>query len=125
VTTQIHPEKCRDDSITGDNNHSSRVEVSERTLSIIAFGFSTAALVTALWVMHEAELLRQDSKEALAHLEADSDKEINRLVHEVNVLNALTQDHDALLMREGLKQPGDVVKGPTGNLEYRPVRRTE
>src|SRR5580692_915430 len=96
-----------------DNAHISnqRVEISERTLSIIAFGLSVAALVTALWCMHDAEVDRQWNN-----------REIARLVHEVNVRDILLQDHDALLIRQGLKTPADAAKGPTGNLEYQSRR---
>lgn len=92
-----------------DNAHISnqKVEISERTLSVIAFGLSVAAFVTALWCMHDAEIDRQWNN-----------REIARLVHEVNVRDVLLQDHDALLIREGLKTPADATKGPTGNLEY-------
>ena len=41
------------------------------------------------------------------------------LAHEYHVLQILLQDHDALLIREGLKQPADIAKGPTGNLEFK------
>lgn len=104
----------RDESVTAQQgSHVSKqtVEISERTLSVIAFGLSVAALVTSLWCMHDNEIQRRYS-----------DREIDRLVHEVNKLNIFTQDHDALLMREGLKTPADAAKGPTGNLEYQPRR---
>ena len=29
-------------------------------------------------------------------------------------------DHDALMIREGFKQPGDEQKGPAANLDYKP-----
>jgi hypothetical protein len=92
-----------------DNAHLTKqiVEISERTLSVIAFGLAVAALVTALWSMHEAELRHQYDV-----------REIDRLVHEVNVRNIYVENHDALMMRAGIKQPGDMALGPTGNLEY-------
>jgi len=102
----------REESNTAqDNAHISnqKVEISERTLSVIAFGFAIAGFVTALWSMHDAQIDRQWN-----------DREISRLVHEVNVRNIYIENHDALLMRAGIKQPGDVEKGPTGNLEYQP-----
>lgn len=76
-------------------------------LAVISFGLAVGAFVTALWCMHEQEMHRQ----------ADA-REIDRLVHEVNVRNVLIQDHDALLYRAGIKRAGDLAKGPTGNLEF-------
>jgi hypothetical protein len=102
----------QDESIRAcDSAHISnqRVQISERTLSVIAFGLAVAAFVMALWCMHDAEIDRQWNN-----------REITRLVHEVNVRDVLLQDHDALLIREGFKTPADVAKGPTGNLEYQP-----
>jgi hypothetical protein len=86
-----------------------KVHVYERTLSVIALVFSVAALVTALLLIHESDRDR-----------IWTDREISRLVHEVNVRNVLVQDHDAIMLREGLKQPGDIMKGPTGNIEFEP-----
>jgi len=36
-----------------------------------------------------------------------------------HVLTVTVDNHDALMLREGIKQPGDVAKGPNGNLEFR------
>lgn len=120
----------------GAQLNSQKVEISERTLSIIAFGLSMAALVTSLWGMHEAELLRQDDRDSMsrmrtdtqvemAHTRDDVNREVTQLVREVNKFTIITQDHDALLIRDGLKQPADAATGPTGNLEFKPIGRRQ
>jgi hypothetical protein len=43
-----------DDSVRGSGNQVTRIEISERTLSIIAFGFAVAAIILALWSRQEA-----------------------------------------------------------------------
>jgi hypothetical protein len=125
-----NPEGCKDDSITGDNNHSTRIEISERTLAVMAFGFGVAALVTALWSMHETEVHRiavdrelTQAREA-GHREIELQyREVDRLVREVHVCKVTTENHDALMIRAGFKQPGDAPLGPTGNLDFQPSRR--
>jgi hypothetical protein len=106
-----------------------KVEISERTLSVIAFGFGVAAFITSLWCIHDAEITRQiaqrerqETREENAAWHADVNREVDRLVHEVNVGNIYYQNHDALLFRAGIKQPGDMPRGPTGNLEYHPPK---
>lgn len=42
------------------------------------------------------------------------------LAHEYHVLQIIVQDQDALMIREGFKQPQDSVWGPQANLEYKP-----
>lgn len=42
---------------------------------------------------------------------------------EVKQLQIQVMDQNALLIREGLKQPGDEMYGPSGNLEYQPRRK--
>jgi hypothetical protein len=101
VKTILNPEKFQDNSITGEPGsqvNSQKVEISERTLSVIAFGFAIAAIVTALWSMHEAD----------------------RAALQARQLQIQVMDQNALMIREGLKQPGDVIYGPAGNLEYQP-----
>lgn len=74
------------------------ITVSEHTLAIISFGLAVAAFVTALWAIHESD----------------------RSAHETKQLQIQVMDQNALLIREGLRQPGDTVYGPAGNLEYKP-----
>jgi hypothetical protein len=40
-----------------------------------------------------------------------------------HVLTVTVDNHDALMLREGIKQPGDIAKGPNGNLEYKRKER--
>jgi hypothetical protein len=74
-----------------------RFEVSERTLSILALALSTAAMVTALWSIHESDGAARETKQ----------------------LQIQVMDHNALLLREGILKPTDETYGPAGNLEYR------
>lgn len=93
----IHPQNCIDAS-QGSQVNKQTVEISERTLSVIAFGFAIAAFVTSLWCMHDADRAARETKQ----------------------LQIQVMDQNALLIREGLKQPGDTTYGPAGNLEYKP-----
>ena len=74
-----------------------KVDISERTLSIVALVFGTIAIVLTLvntyvtvWQIHEAKQVQ------------------------VQLMYA-----NAIMLREGLVQPGDMVYGPEGNLEYK------
>lgn len=49
--------------------------------------------------------------------ERDRD-ELNILKNDVVRLRVQLMSNDALLLREGIKQPGDMYYGPEGNLEY-------
>jgi hypothetical protein len=87
----------RDESIAGNGNQITRVEISERTLSIIAIVFSSVAIVLSMvttyvtvWQIHEAKQVQV------------------QLMY-----------FNAIALREGLVQPGDMVFGPEGNLEYK------
>jgi hypothetical protein len=90
----------RDESINGTGHQVTRVEISERTLSVIAIIFGVAAFMMGIWAVFDAE----------------------KSARETRVLQQLLMDHDALLIREGLKQPGDESKGPAANLDYKPRR---
>lgn len=82
----------------GGNVATAKVEISERTIAIIAIVFAVASFVSSIWAINEAE----------------------KSGRETRVLQQLLMDHDALLIREGLKQPGDESKGPAANLDYKP-----
>ena len=77
-----------------------KVEVSERTLSVLAIVMAVAAFTLGIWAIFDSE----------------------KSARETRVLQQLIMDHDALLIREGLKQPGDESKGPAANLDYKPRR---
>jgi hypothetical protein len=74
-----------------------KVEISERTLSILALVFAVAAIVFALWARAESEKSARESR----------------------LLQQQYMDISALLLREGLRQPGDYNNGPAGNLSYK------
>lgn len=50
----------------------------------------------------------------------DLQREVDRLVREARQVQIQVMDQNALLIREGLKQPTDTTYGPAGNLEYKP-----
>ncbi len=80
-----------------------KVDISERTLSIIAFGFAIGAFVIALWANVDNGKLRD---------------EVLKSERESRVLQQQVMDQSALLLREGIRQPGDLNNGPAGNLGY-------
>lgn len=77
-----------------------RVDVSG-PLAILALVFSVSAFMMGIWSVFESQ----------------------KSGRETRVLQQLSMDHDALLIREGLKQPGDESKGPAANLNYKPGRK--
>jgi len=81
------------------------VNISEKTLVIIAFGFAIAAFVIALWANSDNTKIRE---------------ELLRSERESRVLQQQVMDQSALLLREGIRQPGDLTNGPSGNLDYQP-----
>ena len=81
------------------------VNISEKTLAIIAFGFAIAAFVIALWANSDNTKIRE---------------ELLRSERESRVLQQQVMDQSALLLREGIRQPGDLTNGPSGNLDYQP-----
>jgi hypothetical protein len=81
------------------------VNISERTLAIIAFGFAIAAFVVSLWANSDNTKIRD---------------ELLRSERESRVLQQQVMDQSALLLREGIRQPGDLTNGPSGNLDYKP-----
>ena len=93
----------RDESVNlreGSVSNVAKVEVSERTLSVLAIVMAVAAFTLGIWAIFDSE----------------------KSARETRVLQQLIMDHDALLIREGLKQPGDESKGPAANLDYKPRR---
>ena len=79
------------------------VNISERTLAIIAFGFAIAAFVVSLWANSDNTKIRE---------------ELLRSERESRVLQQQVMDQSALLLREGIRQPGDLTNGPSGNMDY-------
>lgn len=74
-----------------------RLEFSERAIAVIALVFGCVGFVTALWAIHEADRSEREFKQVQVQL----------------------MYSNAIMLREGLVQPGDMVYGPEGNLEYR------
>jgi len=87
----------------GANVNKTVIELSERSLSIIAFGFAIAAFIVALWATSDNRQIRD---------------ELLRSERESRVLQQQVMDQSALLLREGIRQPGDLTNGPSGNLDY-------
>lgn len=73
-----------------------RIEISERTLSIVALVVGVAAFVTSLWSIHESDRAAREAKQ----------------------LQIQVMDHNALLLRAGILQAGDETYGPAANLTY-------
>lgn len=97
---EIHDDGSHDERISAAANahvNVNRIEVSDRTLSILAVVASVAAFVTALWSIHESDRAAREAKQ----------------------LQIQVMDHNALLLREGLLQPTDETYGPAGNLAYK------
>ena len=90
----------KDESVNqreGSISQNTKVELSEKTLSVIAICMSVAAFTLGIWSVMESQ----------------------RSARETRVLQQLFMDHDALMIREGFKQPGDEQKGPAANLDYK------
>ena len=97
---QMHPERCTDDSTTAHpNSHLQAMQFHEHSkllpwlmlcalLSGTAMAFSVVACCSSWWQAKEAKQLQ------------------------IQVM-----DQNALLIREGLKQPHDDIYGPASNLE--------
>lgn len=101
-----HIERHHDHSVYAEersNVNRNHVEVTERALSIIAFGFAIAAFVVALWATSDNRQIRE---------------ELLRSERESRVLQQQIMDQSALLLREGIRQPDDFTNGPSGNLNY-------
>jgi len=103
---------CSDDSVHGNSApvqsvrgapQTQTVHITEKALTIIAFGFSIAAFVVALWANSDNTKIRE---------------ELLRSERESRVLQQQVMDQSALLLREGLRQPDDLNNGPAGNLNY-------
>lgn len=74
-----------------------RIEFSERALSIIAIVFGSVAIVLTLTLAWMVGALMREAKQV-----------------QIQLMYA-----NAIMLREGIVQPGDMVYGPEGNLEYR------
>jgi hypothetical protein len=90
----------KDESVNlreGSISNIAKVDISERTLSTIALVFSSIAIVLSLINMYATSMLIREAKQV-----------------QIQLMYA-----NAIMLREGLVQPGDQVYGPEGNLEYR------
>ena len=95
MTPEIHdgPDK----SISASHSNVNRVEISERTLSIIALVFGSIAIVLTFCLATMVWTLIREAKQV-----------------QIQLMYA-----NAIMLREGIVQPGDMVYGPEGNLEYK------
>jgi hypothetical protein len=104
MTTQEN----KDQSINqreGSISNYAKVDISERTLSVIALVFSSIGIVISIFTLLETWSLAREAKQV-----------------QIQLMYA-----NAIMLREGMVQPGDQVYGPEGNLEYRQheLRRKE
>jgi hypothetical protein len=81
----------------GSISNVAKVDISERTLSILALVFSSIAIVLSIVDFYATSLLIREAKQV-----------------QIQLMYA-----NAIMLREGLVQPGDQVYGPEGNLEYK------
>ena len=95
MTPEIHDGPDR--SIHAEHSNVNRVEISERTLSIVALVFGSIAIVLTLTLAWMVGALMREAKQV-----------------QIQLMYA-----NAIMLREGIVQPGDMVYGPEGNLEYR------
>ena len=67
MTPEIHdgPDK----SISASHSNVNRVDISERTLSILAIVLGVASFVTALWSIHESDFTRRHVEELRIRIE--------------------------------------------------------
>ena len=87
----------RDESINqreGSISNVAKVDIADRTLSIIALVFAVSALITAIF------------SGSIAWWEAREMRQV-----QIQLMYA-----NAIMLREGLVQSGDMVYGPEGNL---------
>lgn len=62
---QIRPSQSPDESVTvaeRANVNVTRVEISERTLAVLAFALAAAAIVMACWSMHDAHIAEREAR---------------------------------------------------------------
>jgi hypothetical protein len=97
-----------------------KVELSERTLSILALVFGVAGLLisilSSMWARDSIARAREDHHYEMQQVRADLDA----AKREVRVMQQISMDRDALLLRAGLLQSSDAVNGPAYNVQYRP-----
>jgi hypothetical protein len=94
-----HPQSHDRDESTHYNTapvQTTRIEFTEKTVAVIALIFACVAFVTALWSIHES----------------------SRSATETRLLEQQVMDQNALLVREGLREPTDHTNGPAGNVQY-------
>jgi hypothetical protein len=81
----------------GSISNVAKVDISERTLSIIAIVFGSIAIVISLVSIYATSILIREAKQV-----------------QIQLMYA-----NAIMLRDGIVQPGDMVYGPEGNLEYK------
>jgi hypothetical protein len=101
---------CSDDSVHGNSApvqsvrnapHTQTVNISDRAVSIVAFGLAVAAFVVSIWAYKQS---------------ADTN---DRAITNLRQVQVQLMYANAIMLREGIVQPGDMVYGPEGNLEYK------
>lgn len=94
-----------------EGSHVTRVNV-ELGSATIAIVVSLMLIIGACGVVMGMNLAKQS--------QLDANLQSLTRIYERNFIQ-LT-DMQALLLREGLAQPGDFIHGPAGNLEYKPKK---
>ena len=83
---QLHPENDR--SIhAAEHANVNRVEISEKTLSVLGLALAAAAIVTAFWAIHEAGIAEREAR----------------------MYEYYTLEMDAKLIAAGVKKPDEAI----------------
>lgn len=129
MTTQIHPERCSDDSVTAHehaNVNNVRVDVGTPTLAVIMV---LVALIGACGVVmgidisdRQAQQREFDRRAGQAQREADAraaqlTEAMTRLDRQYRMTELKLDDWTVVAHRSGLVLPGDYTRGPQGNLD--------
>jgi hypothetical protein len=87
--TQIHPEHSPDASVHGNHApvQTTRIEISERTLTILALAFGCIAIMGGFWSISEAQKAERESR----------------------MLQYYVLEMDAKLIAAGIKKPDESV----------------
>ena len=116
----VHPQI---DARGGGNVNRNEITVNDRVLSVIAFAFSVAAVVSVLWIavgqIREVDRTRNELEREVARYR----EEVLKYERESRVLQQQVMDQTAVMVREGIVQPGDETNGPSGNLDYHRKRK--
>jgi hypothetical protein len=103
----------------GANANFLKVTLTERVLPIVAFGLSVAALVLALSLRDYYQDQMRDAQAAHWEQMRSVNSDLEKYAREVRVLQQISMDRDAVLLRAGILQIGDSAAGPAYSITYK------